>query len=488
MIVAGFLFEKLFIYRKEIKSNILIKKLALVLGGLILMIFINPYGLMGVVNSLRVNTAVDFPIHSMEVSTIFRAIQTNPGWTNASVYVYLVLIVILAIVFIGTFLYRLIKKKPLFTNNFIFLFLASIGSAGLSYYIFRGLPLFGSIFLISICYLGNDFFLHLKNVISKEDLKIQKIIKYFLIALLIFTIIFLIFLSQKKYMQYQEQGIGLSKDALSSAEFFKEQELQGPIFNDTDSGSYLIGELYPQEKVFVDNRFGDAYSASFFSDIYLPMMKDENKWKEGMAKYNINTIFMYHYDMGESTREFIYRRIYDPEWVWVYVDKYNVIFVRNTLDNKKVIDRYRITFNGVPQRLKYLITSNIPKDKLIAADILNLVGRTDVSIPLYLQYLSLRPGNGEIWFILGRTELRKVDQSQSNPSLAAIYIEKAIKEGWTTWEAYSYLALAYYRTGQLERTKEMVKKEMKLVPANSKDLLDWQKAIADEELRIKNAE
>lgn len=485
MLVGGFLFEKIILNLKELRSNVLVKKLTLLLSLLVVTIFINPYGLMGVVHSLTVNTAKDFPIYSMEVSNIFRALRLDPSWANISIYTYLILATLLLTSFVIVFIYRVKKRQPLFKNNFIFLFLASVGSTGLSYFIFRALPLFGAIFLLSICYIGNDFFILFRSWVKNQNKTIYIALRYILITILSIIIVFLVFLGQRKIMQYREQGLGLSRDAASSIDFFREQGLVGPVFNDTDSGSYLIGGLYPQEKVFADNRFGDAYSRSFFSDIYLPMLQDENSWKEGLAKYNINTIFMYHYDLGDGARDFIFRRIYDPDWVWVYVDKNNVILVRNILENKEVIDKFRITPENIDERLSSLIKSSRAKDKLNAADIFNLIGQTKKSIPLYLQYLSLRPGDGEIWFILGRTELRKVDQSNSNPSLAVIFLQNAIDNGWVTWESYSYLALAYYRIGDMEQVKSAVKKELKISP-NGNDAQKWVKIINDEEMKLNN--
>jgi len=55
--------------------------------------------------------------------------------------------------------------------------------------------------------------------------------------------------------------------------FFKENNLQGPIFNNYDIGGYLIFNLFPQEKVFVDNR-PETYSSEFFQEDYIPMQED----------------------------------------------------------------------------------------------------------------------------------------------------------------------------------------------------------------------
>lgn len=485
MLVAGFLFEKIILNFKKWRTDKIIRKLFYVVLGSTSMIFINPFGLMGVVYSLTVNTAKEFPVHSMEVTTAFKALMDGPGWTNISILVFLPTVIFLFVSFIFAFFVRHKLNRPLYENNFIFLFLASVGSAGLSYFIFRALPLFGSIFLVSICSLSKELFFYPKKWFSRQEPILKNVISYILIILLIIIYIYFIYIGEKKVNRYQEQGFGLTKYALSSAEFFKQQDLKGPIFNDTDSGSYLIGELYPQEMVFADNRFGDSYSAAFFKDVYIPLIQDEVKWKEGMKRFNFNVIFMNQYDQGDGVKDFIYRRIYDSDWAWVYADKYNVILVRNVLKNKDVIDKYMITYQNAPEKLKYLINSIDISDKMNAADLMNLIGRVDISIPLYLQYLSQRPESGEIWFVLGRTELLKADQSNSNPSLAIIYLENAIKYGWTRWETYSYLALAYRRTNQLERMKESIHKELQMVP-DSEDAKRWVKILAEDEEKLKN--
>jgi tetratricopeptide (TPR) repeat protein len=156
--------------------------------------------------------------------------------------------------------------------------------------------------------------------------------------------------------------------------------------------------------------------------------------------------------------------------------------VKNILENQEVIKKFQITNENVADRLTYLIDSG---DQLAAADVFNLIGRIDLSMPAYLKVVSLWPERGKVWMVLGRTELTKTDQANSNPALAAIFLERAINEGWKTWESYSYLALAYFRTGQLERAKTAVKEELKIDPENP-DGQKWLGVLADEKERLRN--
>jgi len=136
-------------------------------------------------------------------------------------------------------------------------------------------------------------------------------------------------------------GVGLAPGVEDSANFFIQNHLQGPIMNNYDNGSYLIYNLYPQERVFVDNR-PEAYPASFFRDVYVPMQKDDAKWKEAEARYGFNAIFFDWHDLTPWGQSFIIRRVQDPEWAPVYADRYNVILLKRDAQNAALIARYEL--------------------------------------------------------------------------------------------------------------------------------------------------
>ncbi|KKS29264.1 MAG: hypothetical protein UU91_C0007G0013 [candidate division WWE3 bacterium GW2011_GWB1_42_117] len=131
-------------------------------------------------------------------------------------------------------------------------------------------------------------------------------------------------------------GVGLGKDSMESLEFFNRNSLKGPVFNNYDIGSYLIYGLYPREKVFVDNR-PEAYPEDFFTETYVPMQENEEKWKEVMARHNFNVIFFYRRDFTPWAQPFLITRLADHEWVPVYVDDFALILVRNGVLNKELI-------------------------------------------------------------------------------------------------------------------------------------------------------
>ncbi len=122
-------------------------------------------------------------------------------------------------------------------------------------------------------------------------------------------------------------GLGLAQASGGSADFFKRENIKGPIFNNYDIGSYLIFHLFPKEKVFTDNR-PEAYSADFFENIYVPMQEDEAIWQKENAIYNFNAIFFSHKDATPWGQKFLTERLKDPAWKQVYLDDYAIIFTK----------------------------------------------------------------------------------------------------------------------------------------------------------------
>lgn len=267
---------------------------------------------------------------------------------------------------------------------------------------------------------------------------------------------------QGKISKDEKPGFGLTPRAEEAALFFKEHNLHGPIFNDYDIGNYLDYELFPQEKVFIDNR-PEAYSADFVKNTYLASLSSERKWHETEVKYNFNVIFFYHYDQEPHLRQFLWNRMKDQNWALVYADTYNVIFVKNISANKNVIQKFRITRDNVGERLSYLTESPNPDDQIAAGDLFNLINREDLGIETFKNVVAKRPDKSKVWLIMGEWGLWKNDPSSI--ALAVVYLNNAIYWGEKSAEAYTYLGWAYYRLDRVEDAKDVFQKALKINPS-----------------------
>lgn len=155
-------------------------------------------------------------------------------------------------------------------------------------------------------------------------------------------VLFLLLLQTNSYLSPFgiQSGAGLLPQAEAAVQFFQAQNLTGPIFNNYDLGGYLIYELYPQEKVFVDNR-PEAYNPEFFKK-YIAAQEDETAWQELLTKHQFQTIFFYRRDFTPWAQPFLIKRLKDPAWVPVYVDNFNLILVRDSEVNQEMIKEQRL--------------------------------------------------------------------------------------------------------------------------------------------------
>ncbi len=141
--------------------------------------------------------------------------------------------------------------------------------------------------------------------------------------------------------RHPEIMTGLVPGINGSAEFVKQHGIQGPMFNNYDIGGYLIFHLYPQVKVFVDNR-PEVYSVPFFKKDYIPMQENNKDWQRMDNQYHFNVIFFYRHDLTPWGQNFLVSRIQDSQWAPVYVDLFTIIFLRRNQQNQAVIKAYEL--------------------------------------------------------------------------------------------------------------------------------------------------
>ncbi|MEK9174878.1 MAG: hypothetical protein AAB725_02825, partial [Patescibacteria group bacterium] len=141
------------------------------------------------------------------------------------------------------------------------------------------------------------------------------------------------------YPKSQNLQLGLEKDNEKALEFFRENKLTGPIFNNYDIGGYLIYGLPTGEKVFTDNR-PEAYPTDFFASTYIPMQTSKKTWDEKSALYKFNAIIFSYRDYTPWGQAFFARILEDPEWKTVFADSRVVILLKNNEINKDIIAKY----------------------------------------------------------------------------------------------------------------------------------------------------
>lgn len=320
----------LFLLEKLIKARRLasIKQLAVVLGLTSLAAFVNPFGLKGVLYPFNIFREYGY-----------RIIENQSVWFLENLEIIynpnLALFKIAFVILVLSFVWPLIKNRRSFSISYIGL--ALLWSI-MSWLAIRNFTLFGFFALPIISY----------NISQGLQLKKRKkeAVKSLVIVFLALSVLLITFFTQYQRLPLGqgEFGFGLLEGNNQSAQFFKEQNIQGPVLNNYDIGGYLIYHLYPQEKVFTDNR-PEAYSVSFFKDIYIPLQQNESIWQEQSQKHNFNVIFFGHRDATPWGQQFLVSRLKDPFWAVVWLDQYAIIFLKRNELNQSIIERYEIPAN-----------------------------------------------------------------------------------------------------------------------------------------------
>lgn len=163
-------------------------------------------------------------------------------------------------------------------------------------------------------------------------------LKYFKTIFVIILLGLGIFEAQQIYTK-DGFGPGVDTGAKAGADFFIQQHLQGPIFNNFDIGSYLEYRLYPQKKVFIDGR-PEAYPASFIQGIYIPMQMERNNFEIVDNKYHFKTIFFSHTDQTPWAEAFLKQITSNNNWKLVYLDDFTIILTKDKSIKPKIITDY----------------------------------------------------------------------------------------------------------------------------------------------------
>lgn len=129
-------------------------------------------------------------------------------------------------------------------------------------------------------------------------------------------------LSRVWHFATHQRSYATLRNPVAAVEFLKSQRLPGPIYNRYGWGGYLIYQLYPEYRVYIDGR-ADVYGDQFFTEA-MHTYDGLSNWQEPLDKYGIQTIII-DPDVALSS---LLRN--DNQWSKVYEDNQAVIFRRTS--------------------------------------------------------------------------------------------------------------------------------------------------------------
>lgn len=239
-------------------------------------------------------------------------------------------------------------------------------------------------------------------------------------------------------------GWGLRDGNDGVSQFWHGNNLHGPIFNNYDIGSALIFWLYPEEKVFVDNR-PEAYDQSFFTNVYAPTQLDPNKWKELNSQYGFKAIIFTHTDNTVAGQTFLQHIISDPNWSLVYFDRSSIVFLNKLNNDQNLIKKLTLTKDDIASRIQGLAASSDLRSMNQLAYFANLIGRPDLAIDISHQVLAIYPNNRYALSALGLIYFNS--QDKNNLLKALDFFNKSAQAGNKLPGVYDRIGLIYWQLG-----------------------------------------
>lgn len=458
-IVGGFLFEKIALHVswrfwktrvRDIFQDVLVRKMLIVLVAMIAVCFINPNGVEGALAPFKTHSYTTFTVSENQPLFNFKANIFSWGLFS-SPFAPMVIVLLISLLFN----YR---QRP------YFFFLAGIASAMAGLIHVRLITLFAVMFLPAVASNFHALFLSIRERMQRRRPVLALMAGWALTAILVSAFpykAFQIHVRAAERGYSTDWGIGLDRYSNDAGEFFKENNIQGPIFNDYDIGGYILYHLFPKERVFVDNNGADSYPIEFFENIFMPALTSEEVWQEMEGRYKLNAIFISLRDGSPAVGGFLWRRLNDPSWALVYIDTYSIIFVRKIPKNQEVIDKF-FTLQNINKTIDRMSNSDDVIDRVIIGRFLYLVGREDLSTSILKKVVSEHPKNSWVWLYMGSLKVWSNDPQELISAL--IFLENAISMGEKTAEGYTWLGLAYFRSGQFEKAEEAFQKALWLDP------------------------
>ncbi len=116
--------------------------------------------------------------------------------------------------------------------------------------------------------------------------------------------------------------VSLEEYPTKAIQFIKEKNITGNMYNDYGFGPFILFNLYPEYKVFIDTR-AEVYGEKMIKDYYYIRYALEN-WEKLAENYDISFFIIQHEQEIENA-------LYTSEnWKLVYYDEIASIYVKNT--------------------------------------------------------------------------------------------------------------------------------------------------------------
>ena len=247
----------------------------------------------------------------------------------------------------------------------------------------------------------------------------------------------------------------------------------GQMFNIYDWGGYLIWNLFPSYRVFMDGRGPDVYPPEFWSEYEVVELGKEG-WSRVLDKYGVNFILI---STGNKLYDLIARLNESDSWRLAYWDFQSMVFLRNIARNRPLIDAYQyqvlnanepgfkawippVELQIMSELYNYLKAKpdSLGGRNLLAATYLKK-GMIDQAIKEYEKIAAAHPTAGKIHYNLGMLFSQKGDADRARAEY-----EKEIAIDASFPAAYNNLGRILFERGEVARAGKILKRALKIDP------------------------
>jgi hypothetical protein len=254
------------------------------------------------------------------------------------------LFIFLALVAAGIILFLINIRKLDITDAVLF-----AGLAGMSLSAARVIPFFVPMAILMITRYGiktfetineKEWIIPLRKIIEKPVYVFKGPVLSIVSAIAIIVSLVIVFNNNHLF----RKGIRSGRFPEGAARFLKENRIYGNMYNPYVWGGYLIWALYPDYKVFIDGRA--LIEEIFYENDRIIGASSLNfggipQWKAMLDAYRINIIVTFSVaDFSGKLVPLIPALYNDPEWHLVYFDNISLVFLRDTPDNRKILEKY----------------------------------------------------------------------------------------------------------------------------------------------------
>lgn len=298
------------------------KTLLVIFISSLILSLLNPNGLNGFLYPLQVFGNYGYTIAENQNLFLLESLNfNNPNYLFVKLSGLIILISII---------FAFLKKNLLWKN-----FLLSLFGLGLALFHIRSFPYL--IFISLPAVLGNF------SIIKQSKITTG----IFIVASILLLMESLFYLSGQYSLQTNsgnKPGLFLGAHGEKALNFVLEHDLPQPIFNNFDIGSYIIYRGFPKYKqslqpnglrVFVDGR-PEAYPATFFQKVYIPMQENPENFAQVDKEVNFKTIIFSHTDQTPWGKTFLSTITKNPDWQIIYFDDFMIVLIKknSNLDKK----------------------------------------------------------------------------------------------------------------------------------------------------------